>query len=320
MGSAIRDYFTMLSDRFGGGWNRFWFTPSDPFSLAVLRIAAGLMAMWFLLSYSFDLQRLFGAEAMLPVELIDQLGGERFGFSYLDYLHSAGELYALHAIGLAVVALFTLGLFARVTSVLTLVVVLSYIHRAPVLTGLFEPILTLVLFYLCLGPSGAVLSLDDLRRRSRAAESNEAPHSWGATVATRLVQVHLSVIYFMMAFGKLAEPGDTWWLGDAAWWLMARPESRVIDLTGVLYDHSYLINAWSHAIVLFELIFSLLIWNRMARPLLLALAAPMWISLALISGQTAFCAMMLIANLAYVSPAVLRGALQRPSQGGLQAV
>jgi hypothetical protein len=63
--------------------------------------------------------------------------------------------------------------------------------------------------------------------------------------------------------------------------------------------------------VLFELGFALLIWNRAARPLLLALAVPMWLSLALVSGLTAFCAMMLVANLAFFAPSFLRSILGR---------
>lgn len=312
MGQAISDYFRALCERFGDGWNRFWFAPSDPFALAALRVGAGLMAFYFLLSYSLDLARLFGPDGMLPVELIATLDGDAWWrFSYLNYLQSPAALYAAHALALAVVALFTVGLFTRATSILSLLIVLSYIHRAPIATGLFEPILAFVLFYLCLGPSGAALSLDRRRRLKRSPDDGATPRSYGATVATRLVQVHLSVAYCMMALAKLAEPGDTWWQGDAVWWLIARPETRLIDLTGLLHDHLYVLNAWSHAIVLFELGFALLIWNRTARPLLLALAVPMWLSLALISGLTAFCAMMLVANLAFFAPSFLRSILDR---------
>lgn len=311
MTSVISDYFKTLSERFGAGWNRFWYTPSDPATLALLRIGTGLMALYFVSSYSFDIVRLFGPQGMLPIETVTELrGDERGGFSYLNYFRLAPELYAVHAVGLAILVLFTLGLFTRITSVLALIVVLSYIHRGPVLTGIFEPILTMVMFYLCLGPCGAALSLDAWRAKKQTGD-DISPPTFGATVSQRLVQVHLSVVYFMMAIGKIAELNDTWWLGEAVWWLMARPESRVIDLTGVLYNHPYLINAWTHGIVLFELTFAVLIWNRLARPLLLGIAVPMWIALALITGHTAFCMMMLVANLAFVEPAVMRAALAR---------
>jgi len=320
---AIFRYLSTLADSFGAGWNRFWYQPGDPFVLGVLRVLTGLIGTYWVATYGFDLVRLFGPDGMLPPDLIDALRrlprqpDERYyAFSYLFHLRGPAELWTAHAAGILVMLLFTCGVFTRYTSVLGLVVVLSYIHRAPVLTGQFEPILSFAMFYLCLGPAGACLSVDRLwRKRRKGGDSfagdarNTPPRSFGATISIRLIQVHISVVYFMMALGKLAGPEEgenTWWLGDAVWWLMARPESRLVDLTGLFAEHPYLINAWSHAVVGFELAFAVLIWNRLARPLLLALAVPMWISLAMITGLVSFCTMMLVANLAFVPPAVLR--------------
>ncbi len=322
MRAAVSSYWNELTDQFGSGWNRFWYTPADPYKLGVIRIATGVVALVFQLTYSADLSRWFGPDGLLPVAKVQQLGGlNRVSWSYFnDQLCSTpGEIWFAHLVGTGVLVLFTLGLFSRVTSVLSLVVVLSYIHRAPMLTGQMEPILTMVLFYLCLGPSGACLSLDALRKRRRAgpqalaagAEFGPTEHSVAANVSIRLMQVHLCVVYLMMGVAKIAEPGETWWQGDAVWWLAAMPESRLIDLTHLLDKQTYLVNAWSHAIVLFELALPIFVWNRLARPLLLAIALPMWIALALITGLVLFCTMMLVANLAFFSSAWLRGCCSR---------
>jgi hypothetical protein len=74
-----------------------------------------------------------------------------------------------------------------------------------------------------------------------------------------------------------------------------------------------MVNAWTHAIVLFELLSAVFIWNRLARPLLLALAIPMWLSLALISGLAPFALIMLTANLAFFSPHFLRACIEKPA-------
>jgi len=324
MRDAIVNYFRTLSREFGGGWNRFWYRPSDPITLGVLRIFTGLYASYWVATYAFDLLRFFGPDGVLPVALIDRLqrvalppGETYYAFSYLNYLHTPAQLWAAHLLGVAVLLCFTLGLFTRITSILALAVVLSYIHRAPILTGQVEPILAFLLFYLCLGPAGACLSLD-ARRKSTAgksfhADGNGRGYSFPATISLRLVQVHTSVVYVMMAIGKLAGPEgeNTWWLGDAAWWIMARPGTRLVDLTPLLAEHVYLVDAWTHAIVLFELAFGLLIWNRLARPLLLVWAVAMWLSLALISGMTGFCLMMLVANLAFVPAETYRAVISR---------
>ena len=328
MGHAIADYCSRLVVGFGNGWNRFWFTRTNPLTLGVLRVACGLMAFYFVASYGPDLVRWFGPDGMLPRETIRELApfdinSGRSAFdnrpSFLFLAQSETELWVLYSVSLAVLALFTAGVFTRVSSTLALAVVMSFIHRAPVLTGQLEPILALVMIYVCLGcvffgSNPAPLSIDRWRARRKetggAAEARRrdplADRSVTANFVVQLVQVHLCLVYLMMAVGKLAGPPmmdmpNVWWDGTAVWWLIARPDSRLVDLT-VFHDWPKLLNVWTHAIVLFELAFAILIWNRLARPLLLVLAVPMWLSLALITGLTPFCMMMLIANLAFVAP------------------
>ena len=45
------------------GWDRFWFTPSDPLLLAVLRIAAGGLLAWSSLVWLLDAEGFFGTTA-----------------------------------------------------------------------------------------------------------------------------------------------------------------------------------------------------------------------------------------------------------------
>jgi hypothetical protein len=182
------------------------------------------------------------------------------------------------------------------------------------LSGPLEPVLTMLLVYLCLAPTGACLSVDAWLRRRRAstspADDTSAPtKSWTATLSLRLIQLHLAGLVLVMGLTMLA--GETWWSGDAVWWLIAHTESRLVDLT-FLSGVPLVINAWTHAIVLFELVFPLLIWNRLARPLLLAAAALVWVPLALVTGLLPFFASLLVASVAFVSPATIRSLLKRP--------
>ena len=42
-------YLQRLSEKGGAGWNRFWYTPSDPYTLGVMRLLVGLvMTYWYL--------------------------------------------------------------------------------------------------------------------------------------------------------------------------------------------------------------------------------------------------------------------------------
>jgi hypothetical protein len=85
------------------------------------------------------------------------------------------------------------------------------------------------------------------------------------------------------------------------WWLIARSDSRLVDLTW-LASHPYLINGWTQGVVILEIAFGLLIWNRFARPLLLAASVIHWILIGLVTGLLSFTAAMLVANLAFVAP------------------
>lgn len=317
--NTIRQYFSDLVEGVGSGWNRFWFTPRDNYPLCVLRVIVGLAALYFVFSYSGDLVRWFGAGGMLPVSTILELdqsnsapGAWSYRLSYLNYLRSPAELWVAHAAALVVLAMFTAGVFTRITSIASLVIVLSYIHRAPILISQFEPVLVMGLFYLCLAPAGARLSIDAclLRRKSDPPALRE---SWISGVVTRLFQLHLAGIYMMMGVTMLY--GEAWWTGEGIWWLVARPESRLIDFTW-LAGAPYLAHAWSHCIVLYSLLFGVLIWQPLARPLLLGLGVLHWLLLALATGLVPFCLLMLLLNAAYVSPAMLRLWLRDPDCAG----
>lgn len=53
-------------------WSRFWFTPSDPTPLCLMRIVAGLLALYVHISYSFDLQSLEGRDGWYSVAQANQ--------------------------------------------------------------------------------------------------------------------------------------------------------------------------------------------------------------------------------------------------------
>jgi hypothetical protein len=304
-------YFEKLTDAFGRGWNRFWFTPSDPYTLSVLRIFVGLVALYNVFTYSFDLERLFGPAGILPSELIQTLLAARspadanYHFSYLDdtfldpvfltHVRNNGELWTLHLLSMAVLVLFTIGFYTRITSVLALLVVLSYSHRAIFLTNEFEGVLTFMMLYICLGASGACLSVDSWRAKKAGPPAVQA--SYSATISVRLIQVHLTVVYVMMLLGQLSAP--VWWNGQAAWWLALNTQDALVDLTG-LASHVFFFNFLTHLIIAYELAFPLLVWNPLARPLMLGLGLIVWSVVAVLTGLVTFCLLMLIANLAFI--------------------
>ncbi|HEX7448159.1 MAG TPA: hypothetical protein VF306_11470 [Pirellulales bacterium] len=318
--TAVGDYLRTLIHEFGAGWNRFWFTPAKVSTLGAVRLGAGIVLVYWLATFTPDLVSYFGPDGLAPQSTLANLEApSRNGslqvvaqpvrdslprphrWSFLNHLHTPKELMIGHSAALAIALLFAAGFATRVTSVLALAVLLSYIHRGPIFTSQVEPILAFVMFYVCLGPAGKAWSLDrwlsDRRGRAALANVPRDDASVAANVSLRLIQVHLALVYALMAIGKLSSP--VWWEGLAVWLLLARSESRLIDLTW-LHAYPHVLAVWTYLVVLWQCAFPILIWRRLARPLLLVVNAVMWILLAPVTGMLDLAVMMAVASLAFV--------------------
>jgi hypothetical protein len=276
-------------------------------------VLVGLAALYYHVSFFGSLGRWFGPGGLLPIEIVQQLyGPAAWRISPLLWTDSPTALWVFQLAGFVVLAALAVGICCRVTSVLALLVVLSYAHRAPLLIGAFEPVLSMLLLYLCLAPSGEYLSVDRWWRARRGSLPDRLP-SVAANVSLRLIQVHLAGFYVLMGLSMLA--AQAWWKGEALWWLIARTETRLVDLTW-LHQHPFAINLWTHATVTLTLVFGVLVWNRLARPLLLGLTVVFWVPLALVTGLLAFFTLLVIADVAFLDPETLRrwlAAVRKPS-------
>jgi hypothetical protein len=307
--NAIVQYAGSWRDEAQGGWNRFWFTPADPATLGLVRVFTGWMLLYTHLAWSFDLLGFMGPRGRLSLDFARSSPGWNYSFSHFYWFESPAALWIAHGACLVVLALFALGLFSRVTAVLAWLITLSYAHRAQgALFGL-DQINVLLATYVMLGPSGDAYSLDRAIASGRAGHKlPPAAASVSANIAVRLIQLHMCVVYLFAACGKLM--GVTWWNGTAIWGALANYEYQTIDMTW-LASFPLLINVLTHVTVVWELSYSALVWPRLTRPLVLLLAVPLHLGIALCMGMITFGLVMLIGNLAFVPPHVVRAVLER---------
>jgi len=291
-------------------WDRFWFTPSKPHTLALIRILGGGMLFYTHAVWSLGLTDFLGAKAWVTAATANKLGqgldGRNFTFSYLSYVESPALLWTLHLAALVVFALLTVGLLTRIVAPLAFVITVSYCHR---LTGaLFglDQINVLLATYLAISPSGAVFSLDRLlasggRQPPETNRRNSAiPQAYVmATIATRLIQIQMCVIYLFGGIGKMR--GELWWDGSAVWFAAANLEYQSVSLTWLVHQ-PWLIALLTHVTVFWETFYPVLIWPRLTRPIFLALAVAVHGGIAIFLGMPTFGLAMLIGNLAFVSP------------------
>lgn len=282
----------------GDGWNQFWFTPASSKPLSLIRILMGLLLIVYFLSNTGDLLRWYGGESLLPIQTVRNLtsGADlpHYRVSLFQIATKPSEVWIVCTIGIAAAGCLALGIFSRVAAAITLVILLSFVHRVPMISGLAEPVFAAVLFYLCIAPSGEWLGVNAWLKQRQSAD--EPQPTILANLTLRMIQVHLAALIFMMGMSKLSQ--ENWWMGDAVWFLLAQTRSRPVDLT-FLRNTPFLINAWTHAIVAFEIAFPILIWNRFARPILLIIAIPIWLSIAVAGGHLLFALAMITASIAF---------------------
>ena len=246
----------------------------------------------------------------------------------------------IHGLIVVVAFLFTIGLCTRLTSVLTWMASLWYIHRNPVLLFGVDTMMVILLLYLMIGPSGAALSVDRLIARwwSRAkpgvinrwralwgrpalAEGAVQPAAYSPTptptvsanLAIRMLQVHLCIIYLVSGLSKLQ--GSAWWSGTAVWGTLANFEfaPMAFEIGGVQIYNEFLRALGRHQVLLdgfltsacvftlvFELGYAFLIWRPNTRWVFLAGAIILHGFIGILMGLKTFSLMMLVMNVGFL--------------------
>jgi hypothetical protein len=290
-------------------WDRFWFTPTKPHTLALIRILGGGMLFYTHLVWTLGLSDFLGAKSWVTSATAARLGtgldGRNFTISYLSFIESPVLLWLVHLAALVVFAMLTLGLYTRIVAPLALFATLSYCHRlSGALFGL-DQINVLLATYLAIAPCGAVYSLDRLLA-SGGRKPPDTKRFILTTIATRLIQIQMCVIYLFGGIGKMR--GETWWDGSAVWLAAANLEYQSLSLTWLVHQ-PWLIALLTHITVFWETFYPVLIWPRLTRPIFLAMAVAVHGGIALFLGMPTFGLAMLIGNLAFIPPEIIENSV-----------
>jgi hypothetical protein len=272
------------------GWDAFWFSPADPTLLGVLRVLTGLMLLYTHAVWGLALDDFFGPSGWLNAGLVEAIQREECAYSFWRWV-PAGWIWQAHGLSMVVLALFAIGFWTRVTSILALVVAISYAHRVPEALFGLDQINVMLTLYLAIGPSGRALSVDRWLARRHGGAAGWAAPSVGANLAQRLIQVHMCVVYAFAGASKLQ--GPAWWDGEAMWLALANLEYQSADMTWLAW-HPWLLNLITHLSVLWELSFCVLIWRPLWRPLMLAGAVVLHVGIGACLGMWTFGLIMLV--------------------------
>jgi hypothetical protein len=301
-------------------WVRFWFTPTDPAALHVVRVFAGLVFLTWLLPLAGDIDALFGLSGWFDREAYTEAARLAEGTPQpitWSILYLCGSNHVLLAVvywlSIAVLALFTAGLWARLTGTLTWVIVASF-TAPPALGADADPLLLILALYLAVGYALLGLRDRDQSLISRLLGSRDAflfgrvlkdvpkRRSLGANLALRLLQVHFALVILTSGLHKL-QIAD-WWAGLALWYplhplMEMTPES--LGSAAQIRSSLAFLSLAAYAVLAWQIGFPAFAWRPRWRPLLLGGALIGWLGCAFVYRVPIFGPALFAVCLSYVS-------------------
>ncbi len=311
------DYFRSLWFAAVDGWGRFWFNASTAHTLAVIRVFTGLMLAYMHLVWCLRLGDFFGPNAMIDSATHQLIHQYDYTWSYLRFTDSMTMLWMHELLAVVMSLAMAVGFLGRITTASAWFLTLMVCHRATGhLFGLDQTVMMLA-FGLALAPSSAVLSFDALIR-SRLTNSEGAEQATSSslqwllpskepssivTFATRLIQLQLCVIYLFGGLSKMR--GSMWWDGSAIWFAAASYEYQSLDFTWI-GRWPMLGGVITHVTIFWEMFYCVAVWPMRSRPIVLAIAFCVHLSIAIFLGMITFGSMMIVANMVFVTPEFMR--------------
>jgi len=236
-------------------WNRFFFEPVSTATLAVFRIAFGLILFFWTLSLLPELDPFFTKTGIFPQQPHYTQGG----WGLLGTFTSNTAVWILWAALFIASIAIALGLFSQVAAVVASVALISFEQRNPYVFNSGDGLIRLLAFYLIFAPASASLSARSLLRRDGDFWTFPARPVW----PIRLMQLQFSAVYLFAVWDKVR--GTTWNNGTAVSIAL-----RITDINRFpvphFVTHSVLIsNLLTFGTLAIELSLAILVWNRKLR-------------------------------------------------------
>ena len=272
------------------GWCAFWFTPQPSYTLGLVRMMFGVVALVWTLALLPDLYRVLGERGLAPQ------------YPHVEYQWSVFEVWpgdTALLIGWVLLLLstiaMTLGWHGRFAAILVFVLIHSFQRRGAYLFNAGDTIIIVVALILALSCCNAALSLDQ-RRRTGSFWSAQTLAPW----PLRLMQVELTLIYLVSVQAKLSGGKD--WVNGSAAFYTSRTDGRwaLLQPPEWLFGNAVLVNLATWGTLLIELAIAVLVWNRRCRFWVLAAGVVMHVTLMVTMNVGFFSLAMFVLYLAFV--------------------
>ncbi|MDX1953231.1 MAG: HTTM domain-containing protein [Verrucomicrobiota bacterium] len=240
-------------------WNRFFFDPIAPTSLAIYRILTGLVFLWNAGILFEDVEEFFGDGVLTEQTALLLNGGQ--GMNLFRILPDGNAwIFSFFFIHVLSAIFVTLGFATRVNLILLFLTFTSLCHRNPLIVNSGDSFLRICVFFLIFSPAGAALSIDRLIRLARGKE--QGPPALITPWVLRLIQLQTAWLYFTAYLWKIR--GELWMNGTAVYYTTRLEEFWRFPLP-YIFEHLWTIKLWTWGTLIIEFAMGTLIWIKELR-------------------------------------------------------
>jgi uncharacterized membrane protein YphA (DoxX/SURF4 family) len=249
-----------LARRIYDGWNRFFFEPTSPATIAVFRICFGFVIFLAVLGrYPFR-EMFYGEHAIVSYETMNAYFPEP-AWLYFRWLPQSDPALNLYFLGLlAATVCLILGFCTRLSSVLVFLGLISLSNRNLFIDNAGDDLMRINALIMMFSQAGRAYSIDRLIRRRRGLEGEALPllTPW----AQRLMQIQVAYLYADTFILKL--PGEGWQNGTALYYALNYIELRRFRFPFMFY-YLWQIKLATWGTMLGEAALAFLVWFRRLR-------------------------------------------------------
>lgn len=291
MSSAPASSSAVAAPRVSSVWNDFWFRPTPTTTLALVRIAYGLVLLFWCALISADLFAFFSGSGVMPEPLM-----RPYAWTLLEVFPSDAAVVVLFAVLVVAASCILVGFHTRLAAVVAFVALVSFERRNVLALNAADILLRLFGLYLALAPAGVALSVDRWRRARERFWEFPLRAPW----ALRLFQIQISVLYLFTVWLKLR--GDTWNDGTAVSYSLRITEVARLEVPVWIAESALVSNLATYGTLAIEAALALLIWNRRARPFVIAAGVALHLSVLATIMVGLFSTTVFVGYLAFTPP------------------
>lgn len=240
-------------------WTRFWFQPESTATLALVRIAFGVLVLLWAISLGPDLRLFFSTEGLVPT-----VPDGEWWVSVFDIESSWTVVVATYVLLLVGAVGLTVGWWTRLSALVVFLATMSLTRRAPYVFNSGDMLFRHFALFLLLAPAGASLSLDRWRRH----RGDVLDHAHRAPWALRLMQVELVIVYVGTVWAKVR--GTEWNDGTAISYALRIGDITRFELPDRVLESELISGVLTYGTLAVEALVPILIWSRRTRPYAIA--------------------------------------------------